>query len=43
MVVWKREGLYNKMHNGTVPDACSTFFCGPNKTACCEFSEQVKE
>lgn len=34
------EGAFNLKSNGTVPAACSSYTCGPEKKPCCSFSEQ---
>jgi len=34
------EGAYNKKMAGKVPDACSSYKCGPSDAGCCSFSEQ---
>merc|ERR1719183_1880751 len=34
------EGAFNLKSNGTVPTACSSYTCGPEKKPCCSFSEQ---
>lgn len=34
------EGAFNLKSNGTVPNDCKQFSCGPDKKPCCSFSEQ---